>query len=72
MKAIRARTVDLIFTKIGAVGFMVVAYFVVRPSGWIAIVAIGAGIFIVGLPISVSVWQQQIAKIIQAKNGELK
>ena len=65
----KARTIDLIVTKIGAVVFMVAAYFIVRPAGWVPIVAVGAGIFIVGLPISVSVWQQQIAEIIKAKSG---
>ena len=65
----KARMIDLIVTKVGAVAFMVAAYFIVRPSGWIPIVAVGAGIFIVGLPISVSVWQKQIAEIIKAKSG---
>jgi len=65
----KAKMIDLIVTKVGAVAFMVTAYFIVRPSGWLPIVAVGAGIFIVGLPISVSVWQQQIAEIIKAKSG---
>ena len=63
------RTIDLIVTKIGAVVFMVAAYFVIRPTGYIPIVAIGAAIFVVGLPISVSVWQKQIVDIIKAKTG---
>lgn len=65
----KAKMVDLIVTKVGAVAFMVTAYFIVHPPGWLPIVAVGAGIFIVGLPISVSVWQKQLADIIKAKSA---
>lgn len=63
----RTRTIDLIVTKLGAVAFMATAYFIVRPTGWLPIVAVGLGIFIVGLPISVSVWRKQLIDIVRAR-----
>jgi len=69
----KATHVDLWFSKIGAVVFVVASFILNAALKWEidykAIIAVGLFIFVVGLPISLSFWLQGIEAIVKAKTG---
>lgn len=69
---ISAKTVDLLVFKLGSVAFMVVGYFKTLPqtlASALPIVLVGLAIFIIGLPISASVWKDKIFELAKLKVG---
>lgn len=69
---IKAKAVDMVVTKIGAVAFMVAGYFVHKPDSIakaLPVIAIGLAIFIVGLPISANVWKDKVIELAKLKLG---
>lgn len=69
----KAKHVDMWFSKIGSVVFVVFASIL---NWWLkwnidykAIIAVGLFIFVVGLPISVSYWIEGIGAVVKARTG---